>query len=126
MLTVQSGPVNEGAKQGRTQAHQRPTPRDPARQESYKLTRRHAEFEGSDVIRFVVNGEEGIRLSDALEGNWEGFEGRDDRSLFDGDRLQIILRLQVREIRSASIIDGPPPRPIIPSSSSAVHPGNRR
>ena len=63
---------------------------------TYKPTRRHAEYEGSDIIRFIVYGEEGIRLSDALEGNWEGLEGRDDRSLFRGDRLQIILRLQVR------------------------------
>ena len=68
-----------------------------ARQKTYKLTRRHAEFKSSDVIRFVVDGKEGIRLSDALEGNWGGLEGRDESPLFEGDRLQIILRLQVRD-----------------------------
>ena len=97
MLFTKSGPTNQSTRQGKPQAHRRPTPRGLARQETYKLTRRRAEFEGSDTIRFVVNGEEGIRLSDALEGNWEGLEGRDDRSLFRGDRLQIILRLQVRD-----------------------------
>ena len=30
------------------------------------------------IIEFVVDGEEGIRLSDALKGNWVGFEGRDE------------------------------------------------
>ena len=48
------------------------------------------------IIKFVVDGKEGVRLSDALEGNWAGFEGRDDSSLFEGDRPPIILRLQVR------------------------------
>lgn len=90
-------PTSEGSGQGRPQGYRRPTPRGSARQETYKLSRRRAEFEGSDIIRFVVNGEEGIRLSDALEDNWEGLEGRDDRSLFRGDRLQVILRLQVRD-----------------------------
>ena len=98
MRTIQSGPTNKSNdRQKQPQTDQRPTTRGPACQKTYKLTRRHAEFEGSDVIRFVVNGEEGIRLSDALEGNWKGFEGRDDRSLFDGDRLQILIRLQVRD-----------------------------
>ena len=98
MRTVQSGPTSgSNGRQEQLQAHRRPIPRGPARQETYKLTRRHAEFEGSDIIKFIVNGEEGIRISDALEGNWEGLEGRDDRSLFRGDRLQIILRLQVRD-----------------------------
>jgi hypothetical protein len=53
-------------------------------------------FAGSDIIEFVVGGEEGIRLSDASEGNWTDFEDRDDRSLFEEDRLQIIIRLHVR------------------------------
>lgn len=61
----------------------------------YKPIRCQKKFVGSDTIDFVVNCEEGIRLSDASEGNWEGFEGRDDRSLF-GDRPQIIFRFQVR------------------------------
>ena len=89
MPAVQPGPTRE-SNHGRGQplAHQRPTPRSPARREIYELTRRYVEFEGSNAIRSVVNGEEGIRLSDALEGNWKGFEGRDDRSLFDCDRLQ--------------------------------------
>jgi len=98
--TIQSGPTsgsNDRQERPQSHRHRRLTPRGPVRQDTYKLTRRRAEFEGSDVIRFVVNGEEGIRLSDALEGNWEGFEGRDDRSLFEGNRLQIMIRLQVRD-----------------------------
>lgn len=96
MWTIQSGPKNEGnGRQGRQQARRQSTLRGPARQETYKLTRHHVEFEGPEVIKFIVDGKEGIRLSDALEGNWAGFEGRDDRALFGGDRLQIILRLQV-------------------------------
>ena len=67
------------------------------RQESYKPIQRHAEFVGPNLIRFIVDGEEGICLSDALGGNWEGFEGRDDRSLFgDDSRAQVIVRLHVR------------------------------
>ena len=54
-------------------------------QEPYKSTRPAS----PKVIEFVVNREVGIRLSDALAGNWANFEGRDDRSLFDGDRLQL-------------------------------------
>jgi hypothetical protein len=68
----------------------------------YKSARRQAQFAGSDVIEFVVDGKEGVRLSDALEGNWTGLEGRDDRSLFDGDRPQIIIRLHVRFSLSVS------------------------
>ena len=79
--------VNSGQMRPRTH------PRSLARQEAYKSTRHHAEFAGPNVIRFVVDGEEGLRLSDASAGNWEGFEGRDDRSLFEGNRAQIIIRL---------------------------------
>jgi len=94
---TQSDPTNEGGNgQGRPQPSRLPEPRDPVPQEAYKPTRNHAGFAGSEVIRFVVDGEEGIRLSEALEANGVGFEGRDDRSLFQGDRLQIILRLHVR------------------------------
>jgi len=96
--TKSSSTSESNDRQEQPQAHRRPTPRGLIIQETYKLTRRCAEFEGSDVIRFVVNGEEGIRLSDALEGKWGGFEGRDDRSLFEGDRLQIMIRLQVRDL----------------------------
>jgi len=76
------------------QTHRRP--RGVVRQECYKTTRRWVDFKGPSIIKFVINGEEGIRLSDALEGNWAGFQGRDDGSLFEDDRGQIILRLQVR------------------------------
>ena len=75
---------------------QRPTPRGPVPQETYKPTRRQAAFVGPSIIEFVVDGVEGIRLSDASEGKWAGFEGRDDRSLFEGNRLQIIIRVHVR------------------------------
>ena len=91
--------------QERLRAHQRQTPRSLVPQEIYKPTRRHIEFAGSNTIRFIVDGEEGIRLSDAQEGNWVGLEGRDDRSLFKGDRLQIIVRLHVRH--SVSMLSGP-------------------
>lgn len=65
-------------------------------QVAYK-PRRLGESQGPKVIDFVVDGVDGIRLSDALKGNWTGFEGRDDRSLFGRDRRsQIILRFQVR------------------------------
>jgi len=92
-------------------------------QETYKPPQHHAEFAGSDVIRFVINGEEGIRLSDASGGNWAGFEGRDDRSLFGGDRLQIIIRLHVRHSTSVrhrlvSLT--------LTSSPLGVHAGNQR
>lgn len=73
--------------------HQRSTPvHSPIFQEIYKPTRRA----DPKVIEFIVEGEVGIRLSDALEGNWVGFGGRDDRFLFDGDRHQILIRLHVR------------------------------
>jgi len=95
--TVGSDPTSaKKSGQDRPQTHRRPTPRVPAPQETYKPAQHHAEFAGSNVIEFVVDGREGIRLSDASEGNWVGLEGRDDRSLFEGDRLQIIFRLHVR------------------------------
>jgi len=75
---------------------QEPTLRGAVRQEWYEHNRRWVDFGGPSIIKFVVYDEEGIRLSDALEGNWAGFQGRDDGSLFEGDRLQITLRLQVR------------------------------
>jgi len=78
------------------QAHGSPTPRRLVPQETYKPVRQQEELGGPQTIEFFVYGEEGIRLSDALEGNWVGFEGRDDRSLFGDDRLQIMIRLQVR------------------------------
>lgn len=84
------------SEQERPKTHRRPTPRSLVPQETYKPARHHAEFAGSNVIEFVVDGREGIRLFDASEGNWVGFKGRDDRSLFEGDRLQIIFRLHVR------------------------------
>lgn len=72
-------------------------------------------------IEFVVDGERGIRLSDVLEENWVGLEGRDDRSLFEGTRLQIILRLHVRRSLNVSC------HYLIASSSLwDVHPGSQR
>ena len=84
----------------RPQVHRQLTIRHPVSQEAYVPTRL-AGFSGSDIIKFVVNGEEGIRLFDALNENWMGFERWDDRSLFDGDRLQVIIRLQVSPAASA-------------------------
>ena len=71
-------------------------PRRLVPQETYKPARQQKELEGPEIIEFFVWGKKGVRLSDALEGNWVGFNGRDDRSLFSGDRLQIMIRLQVR------------------------------
>ena len=78
------------------QVHNYPNIRKLLPQETFKSSRQQIEFKGSQVIEFSVNGEKGICLSDALEGNWAGFEGRDDRSLFGDERLQIIVRLHVR------------------------------
>jgi len=64
-------------------------------QQTYKPTRRQKELEGTRVVEFYVYGEMGIRLSDALRENWEGLEGRDNRTLFDDDRVQIMIRLLV-------------------------------
>jgi hypothetical protein len=77
------------------QAHQ-PISRGLVPQEIYKTTRQWSQLSGSGVVEFVVDGKEGIRLSDALEGHWRGFEGRDDRSFFGDDRYQIMIRLHVR------------------------------
>ena len=82
----------------RPQAHMQQTLFELAHQEPYKLPRRQAEFVGLGIIEFFVNGQEGIRLSDASECNWEGFEGGDDRSLFGGDRSQILVRLHVSHL----------------------------
>ena len=64
-------------------------------QVTYKTARKQRELGGSQVIEFYVYGERGVRLSDALGQNWAGFERRDDRSLFDDDRVQIMIRLRV-------------------------------
>ena len=72
--------------------------RDLVQQVPYKSARRQEKFTAAKAIEFIVGGEKGIRLSDALEGNWVGLEGRDDRHLFGGDpRLQILIRLHVRQ-----------------------------
>lgn len=83
-------------REEQARALQQQIPRDLVPQVSFRSTRRQAQFTNSNVIRFIVNGKEGIRLSDVLEGNWVGLEGRDDRSLFGDrpDRLQILVRLQ--------------------------------
>jgi len=94
---IRSSPVNESNyRRERPQANRQPTTRTPAPQVTYKLVRRHVEFKDFKVIKFIANGKEGIRLSDVLGGNWAGFEGRDDESLFGGERLQIMIRLHVR------------------------------
>lgn len=96
-------------------------PRDLIPQVPYQTARQQAGFTGHATIEFIVNGERGIRLSDALEKNFGGLEGRDDRSLFDDSRVQIILRLLVRHMFDVHrrIL-------ILPSSLMDVHPGNRR
>jgi hypothetical protein len=70
-------------------------PRKLVPQETYKTARKQKELGGSRVIEFHVYGEKGIRLSDALGKDCVGLEGRDDRSLFEEDRAQIMIRLHV-------------------------------
>lgn len=65
-------------------------------QKTFKPARRQKEPWDSQIIKFSVYGEEGVRLSDVLEGNWLGFEGRDEMPLSEDDRLQIMIRLHVR------------------------------
>ena len=93
--------------QEQAQIHQRSTPRHLVSQVPYQSARRQPEVIHPNPIRFVVGGEEGIRLSDALDGNWTGFEGRDDRSLFEGDRPQIIFRFQVRNPPDVTALSTP-------------------
>lgn len=73
----------------------RSTLHGPVPQEAYKLTRQVG-FADPKFIDFATNGEMGIRLSDASKDDGAGLEGRDDRSLFEGNGSQIILRLHVR------------------------------
>ena len=87
--------VSGSEDEGDPQAHESLTVRKLVLQETFKPSRQQKELWDPQVIEFSVRGERGIRLSDASEENWEGFDGRDDRSLFKG-RLQIILRLHVR------------------------------
>ena len=87
-----SGGENEVAPKARNS----PTIRKLVPQETFKPARQQKEFGASQVIEFSVNGEKGICLSDASEENWEGFDGRDDRSFFGDDRRQIMVRLHVR------------------------------
>ena len=95
--TTYLGPRGEGESYGgmeRPQVHRQQTLRNLVPQEIYTVGTSTG-FVTSDVIEFVVNGERGIRLLDALEENWIGFEGRDDRSLFEADRFSINFRLRV-------------------------------
>ena len=91
---VRVSEVTEVQEQARD--HRRQTLRHQVSQVPYKPARRPTNAVASDDIEFVVDGERGIRLSDALEEHWVGLRGRDDRSLFECDRLQIMLRFQVR------------------------------
>jgi len=78
-----------------SQAHYGRTQRKLIPQVPYRAAKQQRDVEGPWIIEFSVYGEKGIRLSDALEENWAGFEGRDDRSLFGDDRVQIMIRLHV-------------------------------
>ncbi|KAF9641847.1 hypothetical protein BDM02DRAFT_3133528 [Thelephora ganbajun] len=69
--TIQPGPASEGNKvQGKPQVYQRPTLGELVPRETYKSPRRLVKFSGSDPIMFIVDGKEGIRLSDSREGSW--------------------------------------------------------
>ena len=82
--------------EGDSQAHNSPATRTLVPQQIFKPARKLKERWDPQVIQFSVNGKEGIRLSDASEGNLAGFEGRDDRYLFWDGRSQIMVRLHVR------------------------------
>ena len=99
--TTQSDTVGEGKRetaQEQAPTQQRQISRDLILQVTYKPARQTG-FPGAEAIYFVVDGQEGVRLSDALEDKWTGFKGRDDRSLFESGRLQIIMRLHVSHLR---------------------------
>jgi len=118
--------MNEGERvgvRGRLQAHRLPTLRELVPQETYKLSRHQAEFAGSNIIDFFVDGEEGVRLSDASEDNWVGFEGGEDRSLFGEHRPQILVRLHVRYPVGRAPLSC---QLIFPSSLLGVCPGTQR
>jgi hypothetical protein len=91
-----SDPVAERYTVGKEKlvAHSPPTLYSLVPQVPYRAIRQR--FTGHEDIEFIVNGEVGIRLSDALAGNWTGFENRDDRPFFGGDQVQILVRLRVR------------------------------
>ena len=87
--------------QEHAQASQSPTSLRLVSQVAFKSSRHQAKFTGSESIVFNVDGQEGVRLSDTLEGNWVGLKGRDDRSLFDDNRLHVLIRLHVRDLFDA-------------------------
>lgn len=93
--TGESNPVADDSVGNEHPAHSWPILHGLVPQETYRPARQ-ARLIDSRIIYFIVNGEMGIRLSDASKGNWMGFEGRDDRALFEGNRTQIMLRLLVR------------------------------
>lgn len=62
-------------------------------QKTYRPHRPQKEPGDSQIIEFLVRGGKGIRLSDALEGKWTGFEGKDDQPLSGERRMTIMLRL---------------------------------
>ena len=78
------------------QAYDGPVRRELVPQYAYKSARQQKELSGLRTIKFSVYGMEGIRLSDALEENWAGLEGRDDRPLIEDGRVQVMVRLHVR------------------------------
>ena len=89
-----TGNGSGGGEDSRT--HKGLTMRKLVPQNTFKPTRRQKELWDSQIIEFSVRGEKGLRLSDASGGNWAGFNGKDDRSLFEDDRLQVLVRLHVR------------------------------
>lgn len=88
--------LGDSPRQGDRRPHDSPTPRELIPQETYKPPRQQKDSGGVQTIEFSVRGEKGIRLSDALEGRWAGFDCQDDRPSFGDNRLSIMLRLRVR------------------------------
>lgn len=74
-------------------------------QDIYQPPRQKKKFKEFRVIEFSVRGEKGLLLSDALEGKWDGFDGRDDKPFSCDDGAQIMLRLRVRFRADLSSLD---------------------
>jgi hypothetical protein len=83
--------------------HNNPALRHLVPQEAYKPLRRQKGPEIYQTLEFFVHGERGVCLSDALEEQWAGFEGRDDASLFEDSSIQVTLRLLVSPLSIASL-----------------------
>lgn len=96
-----SSPGTVSEDEGGSQVHGGLTIRTLVPQETFRPARRQNEPQGPQII--VFPGEKGVRLSDALEGDWVDFEGRGGRPSFGDNRLNILIRLHVRPLPSSAL-----------------------